>query len=78
MRPCTITDKGALDCQLMLFANVHRFGLECGVDFKYVQNFGEEVVRGQPVFALSPLLSFLMPMLRNTAGVGSWQVPNQL
>lgn len=51
-----------------------RFGRDCSVDFKYIQNFGEEVVRGQPVFTLSALLRCLEPMLRNTAGVGSWQV----
>ncbi|KAK9803518.1 hypothetical protein WJX73_002149 [Symbiochloris irregularis] len=54
-----------------------RFQRECGVDFKYVQNFGEEVVRGQPVFTLSALLQHLEPMLRNSAGVGSWQVVSQ-
>lgn len=54
-----------------------RFGAECGVDAKYVANFGEEVVRGQPVFMLSLLLQQLEPMLRQTAGVSNWQVVSQ-
>lgn len=40
----------------------------------YITNFGEEVVRGQPLFVLSVLLRWLAPMLRESAGVSSWQV----
>jgi len=36
------------------------------------------VVRGQPVFVLSILLRYLKPMLRASAGVGSWQARQQL
>jgi len=31
-------------------------------------------VRGQPLFVLSLLLRWLAPMLRESAGVSSWQV----
>ena len=54
--------------------HAERFGRDCQLDPKYIVNFGEEVVRGQPVFALSLLLSTLEPMLRSTAGVASWAV----
>ena len=54
--------------------HAERFGRECQLDPKYIVNFGEEVVRGQPVFALSLLLATLEPMLRSTAGVASWSV----
>ncbi|KAL4424419.1 hypothetical protein ABPG77_005662 [Micractinium sp. CCAP 211/92] len=54
------------------------FGARCSsVHQEYVLNFGEEVVRSQPVFVLSVLLRFLDPMLRTSAGVGSWQVVSQ-
>jgi hypothetical protein len=46
----------------------------CKLDPKYITNFGEEVVRGQPVFVLSILLQKLEPMLREAAGVAPWQV----
>ena len=46
----------------------------CKLDPKYITNFGEEVVRGQPVFVLSLLLQRLEPMLREAAGVAPWQV----
>ncbi len=35
---------------------------------------GEEVVRGQSLFCLSPMLKALEPMLRSAAGVAPWQV----
>lgn len=46
----------------------------CKLDPKYITNFGEEVVRGQPVFVLSLLLQRLEPILREAAGVAPWQV----
>lgn len=49
----------------------------CKLDPKYITNFGEEVVRGQPVFVLSILLQKLEPMLREAAGVAPWQVSCQ-
>ena len=36
--------------------------------------FSEEVIRGGPAFALSLLLRHLDPLLRQTAGLGGWQV----
>jgi hypothetical protein len=53
--------------------HAERFGEACSVDPAYIVNFGEETVRSLPVFALSPLLRWLEPMLRETAGIGSWQ-----
>ena len=55
-----------------------RFGDACGIDAAYIANFGEEVVRGQPLFVLSLLLRQLQPALRAAAGVGVWQVPQVL
>ena len=52
-----------------------RFGDACSIDAAYIANFGEEVVRGQPLFVLSVLLKQLEPSLRAAAGVGAWQVP---
>ncbi|DBB11157.1 TPA: Phosphoglucan, water dikinase, chloroplastic [Trebouxia sp. C0006] len=49
----------------------------CKLDPKYITNFGEEVVRGQPVFVLSILLQKLEPMLREAAGVAPWQIVSQ-
>lgn len=51
-----------------------RFGAACGIDQAYITNFGEEVVRGQPIFVLSQLLKFLEPMLRTAADMAPWQV----
>jgi alpha-glucan,water dikinase len=39
-----------------------------------VQLFSEEVIRGDPAFALSLLLRHLDPILRKAAGLGGWQV----
>lgn len=39
----------------------------------YITNFGEEVVRGQPLSVLSQLLRWVAPELREAAGVSSWQ-----
>lgn len=46
----------------------------CDIDTQYIANFGEEIIRGQPLFVLSILLQNLEPMLRKTAGKGDWQV----
>ena len=51
-----------------------RFQKVCGLNPAFTANFGEEVVRGQPLFVLSWLLQSLGPMLRSTAGVGNWLV----
>jgi alpha-glucan,water dikinase len=50
------------------------FGKACGIDDAFILNFGEEVVRGQPVFVLSGLLQDLEKHLRAAAGAGPWQV----
>lgn len=50
------------------------FGAACNIDSAYILNFGEEVVRGQPVFVLSGLLQDLEKALRSAAGAGPWQV----
>lgn len=46
----------------------------CKIDAQYITNFGEEVVRGQPLFVLSIILQFLDPILRKSAELGAWQV----
>ena len=51
-----------------------RFQKVCGLNPAFTANFGEEVVRGQPLFVLSWLLQSLGPMLRSTAGLGNWLV----
>jgi hypothetical protein len=50
------------------------FGKACDIDPAFILNFGEEVVRGQPVFVLSGLLQDLEKSLRAAAGAGPWQV----
>ncbi|KAL3153549.1 Phosphoglucan, water dikinase, chloroplastic [Trebouxia sp. C0009 RCD-2024] len=57
--------------------HAERFKEACKLDPKYITNFGEEVVRGQPVFVLSLLLQRLEPMLREAAGVAPWQIVSQ-
>ncbi|GBG60684.1 hypothetical protein CBR_g12420 [Chara braunii] len=57
--------------------HAERFGLACNIQQSYVTNFGEEVVRGHPLFQLSIMLQRLEPMLRSTAGLSSWQVISQ-
>lgn len=62
-----------LPCRLVQpFAN--DFKAACNIEPKYILNFGEEVVRGQPVFMLSVLLRALGPKLRGAASLGPWQV----
>lgn len=49
-------------------------GTAAGIESSWVLNFGEEVIRAQPAFVLSPLLRALGPKLREAAGVGPWQI----
>uniref|UniRef100_A0A7S0RVE0 Pyruvate phosphate dikinase AMP/ATP-binding domain-containing protein n=1 Tax=Pyramimonas obovata TaxID=1411642 RepID=A0A7S0RVE0_9CHLO len=49
-------------------------GKAANVDEKYILNFGEEAVRGHPLFILSMALQYLTPMLRSAAGMSPWQV----
>uniref|UniRef100_A0A383WLS7 Uncharacterized protein n=1 Tax=Tetradesmus obliquus TaxID=3088 RepID=A0A383WLS7_TETOB len=53
-------------------------GKAAKVDQAFILNFGEEVVRGQPVFVLSGLLQDLERHLRDAAGAGPWQVISQV
>jgi len=53
------------------------FQAACKLDAKHILNFGEEVVRGQPLFLSAQLLQALEPSLRAAAGVSSWQVISQ-
>ena len=47
-------------------------GRAAGVDEAYLANFGEEVVRGHPMFVCSRLVQRLEGVLRECAGVGPW------
>ncbi|GIM14936.1 hypothetical protein Vretimale_17803 [Volvox reticuliferus] len=53
------------------------FGRACRLDQAHVANFGEEVVRGQPLFLISLLLQKLEPQLRAAAGGAPWQIVSQ-
>lgn len=44
------------------------------VDHKYVDNFGEEVARGHPLYVASALLAKLQKEAREAAGLGPWEV----
>ena len=44
------------------------------MDEAYILNFGEESVRGHPLFYLSMVMQYLLPMLRSAAGLSPWQV----
>lgn len=44
------------------------------VDHKYVDNFGEEVARGHPLYVASALLARLQREAREAAGLGPWEV----
>eukprot|EP00898_Chlorokybus_atmophyticus_P007825 jgi/Chlat1/8043/Chrsp73S00600 len=54
-----------------------QFGQRCNINQAYIANFGEEVVRGQPLFNLSIFLQRLDPMLRKAAGLSNWQIVSQ-
>lgn len=44
------------------------------VDQKYVDNFGEEVARGHPLYVASALLAKLQREARESAGLGPWEI----
>lgn len=44
------------------------------VDHKYVDNFGEEVARGHPLYVASAMLAKLQRETREAAGLGPWEV----
>jgi alpha-glucan,water dikinase len=49
-------------------------GKALGTDQAYLTNFGEEVVRGMPAYALSQLLACLDPMVRTAAKMSAWEL----
>jgi alpha-glucan, water dikinase len=58
----------------MLGSKADELGRALGVDAWTVPVFGEEVVRGSPLFAMSRLLGALGPLLRREAALGAWQL----
>jgi hypothetical protein len=50
------------------------FGARCGLPPAHTLNFGEEVVRDQPLFVAALLAAELEPRLRTAAGCSPWQV----
>ncbi|GLI71457.1 hypothetical protein VaNZ11_016678, partial [Volvox africanus] len=61
----------------MVQPHAEAFGRACRLDQAHVANFGEEVVRGQPLFLASLLLQKLEPQLRAAAGGAPWQIVSQ-
>jgi alpha-glucan,water dikinase len=58
----------------MLQPKAEELGRALEVDSWTIPLFGEEVVRGSPLFALSRLLGALGPPLRREAALGAWQL----
>lgn len=58
--------------KLALLGNICLYACTC--IFACPFTAGEEVVRGRPLFVLAPLIQALQPMMRDAAGVSSWQV----
>lgn len=50
------------------------FGSKCNIDENYILNFSEEVVRGQSVATLGPLLQQVTSSLRASAELGPWEI----
>ena len=50
------------------------FGSKCDIDENYILNFSEEVVRGQSVAVLGPLLQHVTGSLRASADLGPWEI----
>ena len=50
------------------------FGSKCNIDENYILNFSEEVVRGQSVAVLGPLLQHVTSSLRASADLGPWEI----
>lgn len=55
-------------------AHAHLFGSKCDIDENYILNFSEEVVRGQSVAVLGPLLQQVTGHLRASADLGPWEI----
>lgn len=62
----------------MIAANVQPhadlFGSKCDIEDNYILNFSEEVVRGQSVAVLGPILQIVGGHLRATAEMGPWEI----
>ena len=50
------------------------FGAKCDIEDNYILNFSEEVVRGQSVAVLGPILQHVGGHLRATAEMGPWEI----
>ena len=50
------------------------FGSKCDIEENYILNFSEEVVRGQSVAVLGPILQSVGGHLRATAEMGPWEI----
>jgi len=50
------------------------FGTKCNIEDNYILNFSEEVVRGQSVAVLGPILQQVGGHLRATAEMGPWEI----
>lgn len=50
------------------------FGSKCNIEDNYILNFSEEVVRGQSVAVLGPILQLVGGHLRATAEMGPWEI----
>ena len=50
------------------------FGSKCNIDENYILNFSEEVVRGQSIAVLGPLMQLVSTHLRNAADMGAWEI----
>ena len=49
-------------------------GLQAECDEQYILNFGEEVVRGHSMFAVSKMLGETRPTVRQAAGRSPWDI----
>jgi alpha-glucan,water dikinase len=50
------------------------FGSKCSIEENYIMNFSEEVVRGQSVAVLGPLLQSISAPFRENAEMGPWEI----
>jgi len=58
----------------MVQPNAVQLGKALGTKEEYLTNFGEEVVRGMPGFALSRMLTALDHKARESANMGAWEM----
>lgn len=50
------------------------FGKKCSIEENYILNFSEEVVRGQSLAVLGPMLQHVSGHIRQDADMGSWEI----